>query len=58
MAHTMSTGDCDSPVEHKDESTHNNLVILSNMYELEMMSNGLEHHGNITRSSRIQKLKR
>jgi hypothetical protein len=54
----MSTGDCDSPVEHKDESTHNNLVILSNMYELEMMSNGLEHHGNITRRSRIQKLKR
>jgi len=38
MAHTMSTGDCDSTVDHKDESAHNNLINISNMHELEMMS--------------------
>lgn len=46
MAHTMSTGDCDSTVEHKDESTYNNRVNISNMRELETMSNVLERHGN------------
>lgn len=58
MAHTMSAGDCDNTVEHKDESTHKNLVNISNMHELETMSNDLERHGNGMGSSRIQKLKR
>jgi len=35
----MSTGDCDSTVEHKDESAHNNLVNISSMHELKMMPN-------------------